>query len=140
MNCEWKQEVLDRIKPTLLKEKKKLQSELIIVNKEAKKNLQNSSLGILSHEADINISLDINIPRSNNLCKRILKINEAIRMIESGMYGKCKDCGEPIPIARLMIIPFADRCTECKSLAEKEDTVSVNGTHIRIHRETAVMI
>lgn len=45
-------------------------------------------------------------------------IEDALRRIESGEYGRCMDCGRWINPARLKEMPHAVRCRRCK--AEKE--------------------
>jgi DnaK suppressor protein len=45
-------------------------------------------------------------------------IVDALRRIESGSYGDCIDCGEPIPLPRLIAQPTATRCTECQARHE----------------------
>ena len=43
----------------------------------------------------------------------LLQIRNALVRIESGEYGRCLGCGEPIPVARLEVLPFSDRCVRC---------------------------
>jgi hypothetical protein len=40
-------------------------------------------------------------------------IVEAQRRLERGTYGVCADCGKPIPLTRLLIVPWAVRHVEC---------------------------
>jgi len=40
------------------------------------------------------------------------KINEALHAMEEGTYGLCETCSEPIPLARLSIIPETSTCVE----------------------------
>jgi DnaK suppressor protein len=40
-------------------------------------------------------------------------IDEALVRIERGDYGKCDDCGEPIPMERLEAVPTATTCVQC---------------------------
>ena len=47
----------------------------------------------------------------------------AIRRIENGSYGRCKNCGEPIPKTRQDAVPYAADCVRC---ASQEETM----THI----------
>ena len=37
----------------------------------------------------------------------------ALEIIDNGKYGICSECEEPIPEARLKVIPFAAHCIEC---------------------------
>ena len=43
----------------------------------------------------------------------IHEIKLALNLIESGQYGKCTSCGEPIAQARLEALPFATKCIRC---------------------------
>ncbi len=45
-------------------------------------------------------------------------IQAALSRVESGTYGSCVDCGEPIGFQRLQAYPSANRCLECQSKAE----------------------
>jgi DnaK suppressor protein len=46
------------------------------------------------------------------------KVNDALRRLEEGTYGRCFDCGEDIPEARLRALPFAVRCKDCEEARE----------------------
>ena len=43
------------------------------------------------------------------------QIDEAVVRLETGDYGVCVGCGKPIPIERLEVRPFAERCVPCAS-------------------------
>lgn len=42
-------------------------------------------------------------------------VERALQRIESGSYGICEDCGEPIGMRRLMALPWASLCPDCAS-------------------------
>ena len=42
-------------------------------------------------------------------------LEHALKRIESGDYGTCRSCGEPITEARLEAVPHATLCIACKS-------------------------
>ncbi len=48
----------------------------------------------------------------------IYHIDEALRRIQEGTFGKCHKCGEQISAARLQAVPHARMCIECKSAEE----------------------
>lgn len=48
-------------------------------------------------------------------------INQALRRIETGEYGRCQICGQPINKKRLEIMPWAPLCIECQQKKEKEE-------------------
>jgi DnaK suppressor protein len=48
----------------------------------------------------------------------IVKITQALRKIEEGVYGECESCGEEISLKRIEARPVAELCIDCK--AEQE--------------------
>jgi RNA polymerase-binding transcription factor DksA len=42
----------------------------------------------------------------------------ALQRLDSGAYGDCADCGEPIGLARLQVLPAALRCAACQTRHE----------------------
>jgi DnaK suppressor protein len=48
------------------------------------------------------------------------KISSALRRIESGDYGDCLACDEPIAIKRLTLDPAATLCIDCASARESQ--------------------
>jgi DnaK suppressor protein len=53
--------------------------------------------------------------------KLILKIKEALERIETGEFGICEDCGEPIDLKRLEARPVTTLCLDCKIQREREE-------------------
>lgn len=49
-------------------------------------------------------------------------IEEALRRIRKGEYGKCHSCGKQISKTRLNAVPHARYCLNCKSKEENEKT------------------
>jgi RNA polymerase-binding protein DksA len=52
----------------------------------------------------------------------IYHVDEALRRVEDGSYGKCSVCNRPISKARLEAVPHARLCIECKSAEEDKKT------------------
>ena len=46
-------------------------------------------------------------------------IDQALRKIDDGTYGKCERCGQDIPQERLDAVPYATLCVSCKQLEER---------------------
>ena len=55
----------------------------------------------------------------------LVQIDEALRKIEEGTYGKCESCGGEIPWGRLEAVPYATLCVSCK---EKQERSGSSGT------------
>jgi DnaK suppressor protein len=47
------------------------------------------------------------------------EIETALQLLESGTYGQCIDCENPILPSRLLARPFAVRCRNCQEAFEK---------------------
>ena len=44
-------------------------------------------------------------------------IDAALARMDRGAYGTCVECADPIPVARLEILPAVDLCMTCQSTA-----------------------
>ena len=52
----------------------------------------------------------------------LYNIEEALRRIEDGTYGKCQECNAAIGLPRLKRLPYTRLCIECK---EKEEAGTI---------------
>ena len=67
-----------------------------------------------SHEEEFALELR-NRDRERKLIK---KIDKTLQLIQDKDYGWCEDCGVEIGVRRLEARPTADKCFDCKNLAE----------------------
>jgi DnaK suppressor protein len=51
--------------------------------------------------------------------KLIVKIQEAIKRLDDGVFGICDVCGGPISEKRLIARPVTTQCIQCKTKQEK---------------------
>jgi DnaK suppressor protein len=49
----------------------------------------------------------------------LLQIENALRRMDEGSYGRCSNCGQSIALPRLEALPWARFCVDCQELAEK---------------------
>ena len=59
------------------------------------------------------------ISMSDNDRRLLGLIDEALARVESGDYGECINCGEPIQEKRLNAVPWARYCLRCQDMKEK---------------------
>jgi RNA polymerase-binding protein DksA len=60
--------------------------------------------------------------------RELRKINELLRRMERDEeFGLCEECGEPIPVERLMILPDATHCVPCQCGLERRDGLRLSG-------------
>ena len=50
--------------------------------------------------------------------QRLAKLQDCLRRLEGEDFGYCQRCDEPIPVARLLLVPEATMCVAC---AEKSN-------------------
>ena len=67
----------------------------------------------------IDLSEDINLRRLSTHRENLLNIDEALRKIDEGTYGRCEECGEEINAERLRLLPFAIYCVDCQEKREE---------------------
>ena len=101
-------------------------AELVKTNNQA---LYNSSLDDNSASADIvdqassYTEKNVEMRAINRQIKLISKIDAALKRIEDGTYGYCKETGEPIGLKRLMARPVATLSITAQEQHEKEEKV-----------------
>ena len=59
------------------------------------------------------------ISMSTNDRKLLQLIDEALARVESGDYGECVNCGEPVQEKRLNAVPWARYCLSCQDKQER---------------------
>ncbi len=70
--------------------------------------------GDLADQATGNNEVHIQLKLKQTDAKILQAIEEALWRIERGIYGVCRDCGEPVAEARLNAIPWTRVCITCK--------------------------
>ena len=54
--------------------------------------------------------------------KRLVAVEQALRLLDDGEYGWCEQCGELIDTRRLEIKPESARCIGCQQRSETGET------------------
>ncbi len=118
-------EHLEMFREILLKEKNK------ILNKATKKRSRNKGMKqvteLFSERTSdlIDIArevstLEMGLSLEEYVADHLAEIDEALAKIDRGTYGICEECGKPISLERLEILPTATKCVECKKKAEQQ--------------------
>ncbi len=119
-----KQELLKH-KKLLLKLREDVAGDISHIAKENLKSQKESSgdlSGYSFHMADMasdsyDRELSLNIAGEEQ--EIVYEIDEALKRIKEGKFGKCITCGKKIPQKRLNAVPYAKYCIQCKSKEEK---------------------
>ncbi len=110
----------------LLEKKKSLLEEMAATMKDRVSTTIRESTGDISsysfHMADQGtdaMERELAFMFASKSGRLVYHIDEALRRIKKGEYGKCLKCGKPISTARLNAVPHARLCIACKSAEEE---------------------
>ena len=74
----------------------------------------NTRQGDMADQASGTNEVHIQLKLKQTDAKILQAIEEALERLDSGAYGRCRDCGEDIAAARLNAIPWTRVCIGCK--------------------------
>ena len=96
--------------------KKRLELEQLAGLKPLQNSIEhnNGRQGDMADQASGNNEVHIQLRLKQTDAKILQAIDEALLRIEKGAFGLCRDCGEPIALARLEAIPWTRVCISCK--------------------------
>ena len=115
---------LERLKKLLLEKRKAIFEELEAMNTKMGKTIKDSTGDLSSysyHMADQGtdaMEREMTFMLSSKTGRFLYHIDEALRRIDKGDYGKCVSCGKSIGMDRLKAVPHARLCIDCKSAEE----------------------
>jgi len=115
------QEFLDKMETALLALKSEIVDNLIASNDDFKEIMEGEEPKDLADIASDDIDRKMIEAIGSQELKRLKLIESAITRIKQGKYGHCIKCGKRIPQDRLMAIPYALMCIECKSEEERRN-------------------
>jgi len=113
-----------KLKKLLLETREDMSGDINSIARENMKSLKEASgdlSGYSLHMADMasdsyDREFSLNIASSEQ--KVIYEIDEALKRIKDGKYGKCESCSKQIPARRLKAVPYAKHCIQCQSKEE----------------------
>lgn len=98
-----------------------MESQLSSTIKEATGDLSSYSYHMADQGTDA-MEREITFMMASKSGRLVYHIDEALRRMEKGTYGKCCTCEKKINPARLDAVPHARFCIECKSAEEGSST------------------
>ena len=115
-----------KYKKLLLKKREEIAGEINHITKENLKSQKEASGDLSScsyHMADMasdsyDRELSLNIASEEQ--EVVYEIDEALKRISEGKYGRCLYCDKKIPAKRLTALPYAKYCIQCQSKEEKK--------------------
>ncbi len=100
-------------KKAALKEIEGIQAEIPRLEKQCEPIAPDASLGRLTRMDNI-VNQAVAEKQLSNLKARLLKLGKALKDVdEDEDFGRCIECDEPIPMARLLAMPETRLCVNC---------------------------
>jgi DnaK suppressor protein len=115
-------EKMDEVKERLLDRKRRLWQE---VKQQLRSNIGDGYQEMLAAARDEEDQATVSLMAETNLTllgpkrQELEAIEDALNRLESGEYGYCEVCGQPIEPRRLEIMPETPLCRNCMSHREK---------------------
>ena len=120
---------LKGIREDLVKQKARILEELLKIRGEnlgkSQKDYSGDLSGYTLHMADMATDLydrEFSLELAEGERERLFALDEAIKRIDEGAYGKCDSCGGAISKQRLKAMPQAKKCIKCQEEEEKNET------------------
>ncbi|MAU07166.1 MAG: hypothetical protein CL919_04745 [Deltaproteobacteria bacterium] len=112
---------MEEIKQKLQEEKKQILMEL----QTQRAFNQDDSRKDVGDEVDSSVNeqaRELSLLMRDRNRERLEAIEEAIQRMQTGDYGFCEECGDPIPKRRLIAMPLARMCVNCQQDQERANT------------------
>jgi RNA polymerase-binding protein DksA len=117
---------LDRCKKLLLEKRREMLESMGLLDdshsatiKEATGDLTHYSYHMADQATD-NMEREMSFAHGSKGRRLIYHIDEALRRVEEGTYGRCHMCDKQIRVQRLKVVPHARLCIACKSVEEEK--------------------
>ena len=118
----WTEEEVEEIREELLTDIARMEKAIEVAEAGLADLFQDGSDGAGRDPADVgssNFERDQEMSLVQNARDMLEQAHLALRMFESGEYGSCESCGQPIAKDRPQVFPRATMCVACKQREER---------------------
>jgi RNA polymerase-binding protein DksA len=116
----------ERFRTILVEERQRVLDAISYLHEETPGSLADETEEIVgsadnhpAETASATLDREIDYTLEENSEHVLAEIEGALQRIESGTYGICRTCGQPISEERLEAIPYATQCIDCKRREER---------------------
>ena len=96
----------------LLKKKARIEKHIIDLKELTQPIAPENAIGRVSRMDAIN-NKSVNEAALRKSEEELKQMKSALKQINDVNFGKCKACGEEIPLGRLMLMPGSFKCVKC---------------------------
>ncbi len=108
MESTEKEQLREKIKSVIIDTEK----DIVSLKELTKPIAPDNAIGRLSRMEAIGAK-SINEAALNSARNKLAKLKYALANIDNPDFGTCMECGEPIPLRRIMVMPESSFCVEC---------------------------
>lgn len=118
----WSEEEVAEQREALVEELERLEQKVAATDMELSDLLLHGNDGAGRDPADVgssNFERDQELSLAHNAREMADQARLALHLFDTGQYGLCEVCGEPIGKGRLQVFPRATMCVTCKQREER---------------------
>lgn len=118
----WTEEEVEEVRQELIADIKRMERAIEVAEAGLADLFEDGSDGAGRDPADVgssNFERDQEMSLAQNARDMLEQAQLAYRLFESGQYGRCESCGNPIGKDRLQVFPRATLCISCKQREER---------------------
>ncbi|MEU3944955.1 TraR/DksA family transcriptional regulator [Streptomyces sp. NPDC029526] len=118
----WTPEEVEEARAGLMSEVLRLREEISSSERSLAGLMRDSGDGAGDDQADTgtkNITREHELALAANAREMLTQSEHALQRLDTGTYGLCENCGNPIGKARMQAFPRATLCVECKQKQER---------------------
>lgn len=101
-----------KIEETILREIRQSRKDIDALEKLVKPIAPDNAIGRLSRMEAIN-ARSVNQAALSAAKVKLTKLKWALSHIDEPEFGLCRECGEPIPMGRILLMPETTMCVPC---------------------------
>lgn len=106
-----------QLKATIQAKIKTLQDDIVAFKKLTRPISPDNAIGRLTRMEAIS-SKSINEAALQKAQHTLTRLERILPRIDRSDFGLCRECEEPIPFARLMVLPETDLCVPCAEIID----------------------
>ena len=118
----WTDEEIEEVRQELLADIARMERAISVAEAGLADLFEDGTEGAGRDPADVgssNFERDQEMSLAQNAREMLEQAQLAYRRFESGDYGRCESCGQPIGKDRLQVFPRATMCVTCKQREER---------------------
>ncbi len=101
-----------KIKERIVAEIKATKAQVATLHELSRPIAPDNAVGRLSRMEAISTK-GINQAALGNAKRKLARLQHALTQVDDPDFGVCYECGEPIPIGRILLMPESTMCVQC---------------------------